>query len=1166
MGFPTTPPTPKHPPAATANAPRWRKFLREAIAFPAAVLTAVVVPVLVATAEAGDLSGIFHSLAAPVRALHREKPAICPDDQVNQLVNEIDWVERHIDAYGSIVAKHPDIWGQSRLTRHRHEYEMQLQAQLGAFQELNNASLRRSDQSFLGLAMAVGQPPAATGRAATTKPVEATASITNLISNPVGGGTVGETVIARTPPFAATAEPFATFGMEAANAVSLEPTIHLDHLSRYLNHLHQLRRINEGDDIADSPGYALNLVRIPVSILPGGHTQAGHGAEITIIAEPTLGADLLPTTFRSLVINDLVDLLAPGLTFAVNLAAVRDELQHAVPNAFSPDATGDRAAFRLHLPDAAELPDASQSSATAAAVRAMRSQTVSVPTAKMRRARMPLPPEQMVDVIGQQQFVLLLRSTFEALAAHPANAPCIDHADVRGFLAEELQAAADFLSQERQQQVWNELPGWNLAELVRSRRANELEMRRRSFFESLGVDASIPDAYLLDEYRPDEVMPGTALPGAACVGPCANGTRPRRICNTTTAVLAWAILVESALLSERLSEDIREAGGMQGSPYGSAHAAAGACAGPFYGPHPGPEPRQAFNDYVRRRWPIRVFALDPVNEEQNVEDHYAQRREMQVALALAFASGRASGQALARYARRLESDMATIALNKTAVGFTHGPDTFGWRFYPRIQSPPTRSTMAALADTVCGTAPAARDLASRRLEPGMRECTAIIVMPSFVPLVTFDVRSNWFSLTHPRATNQSMRQAVQLSRAIQSMQRIATQCGHSADASHNGQLAQLLRRVDQLDRELPLQTMLAQIPAENTAGGFELFNAGVTDLAPELIGWYGAQGVDPDGTTMLYLAGKGFSVHDTSVIAGGRPVKTTLISRQLLRAEIPAGVQSIVPAGDAGCTQCAARGGHRTAGIRRVSALEPLPAPAASELPAPITVAVGITAACGCGNDCHAREVVDVHLATPYGVSGHLLIPITRASSGGENRCGLAFATGNSLRLTATRTKAGTWRVNEFYESATDTIAIRVPAAFAPPAKAAVQCVLRDNETGVTAGTFSIPAPPFDARAQQYVLAGADLRNFIGDTSRPATDKTLRGAIKPYLDSLGTANAADGHPIIDRDLTLTAELLTEQKTIPISGVIAVEVRENNQAGDQLGDSADPPAVIATPAG
>jgi hypothetical protein len=117
-------------------------------------------------------------------------------------------------------------------------------------------------------------------------------------------------------------------------------------------------------------------------------------------------------------------------------------------------------------------------------------------------------------------------------------------------------------------------------------------------------------------------------------------------------------------------------------------------------------------------------------------------------------------QAMQRYTRRLELDMASVALNKTAVGFSHGSDTFGWRFYPRVQSPPTRGTLATLGETVRGGPTTDGDLMQRQLEPGQRECTAIIVMPSFVPWVTLDVRTNWFSLAHPKATDPGMQQTL----------------------------------------------------------------------------------------------------------------------------------------------------------------------------------------------------------------------------------------------------------------------------------------------------------------------------------------------------------------------------------------------------------------------
>lgn len=83
-------------------------------------------------------------------------------------------------------------------------------------------------------------------------------------------------------------------------------------------------------------------------------------------------------------------------------------------------------------------------------------------------------------------------------------------------------------------------------------------------------------------------------------------------------------------------------------------------------------------------------------------------------------------------------------------------------------------------------------------------------------------------------------------------------------------------------------------------------------------------------------------------------------------------------------------------------------------------------------------------------------------------------------------------------------LAIAAPTSFAAPAGAELRCTVRDEETGETVATFSVPAPAFQSSSRSYVFTGADLRNFIGDTSRPATDKTLRGAIKPYIDHLGS--------------------------------------------------------------
>ena len=1101
---------------------------------------AALVGLVLQTAHAREFGHVFRTLAAPLQAAHRIPPPPSDDPCLEDLAKQMDWLEHHLACYGTVVAKQPDVWGQSRLTRARLEYEEEMRKQIGLFTERTTASIRRSDQAYLGMALAL---QSASGRRRTTQDVavpDATgsASVINTIQGliPTGNESAGRAdpvVIARTAPFAMPPNP-AGFQFDDA-PLSLEPTVHLDQLSRYLNHLNELRRVNEGDDSSDAPGYSLNLVRIPVSVTPGSRTRKGHGAEITVIAEPCLGDDLLPTTFRSLVINDLVDVIAPALTWAVN---DRDCLAWA-----ETIVAGDgRIASRKALPEEAQsrerwgLPRAepSHSQGVMAAMQSLRAKLPTItpssaPSMKTRRSRLPIPSSQLADVAGIGQMAILIHDTHAALVNHPDSRPCIGYLEVRGHLAEELEAAYDFLALDARRHVWQELPGWNLAALVRSRQARDLAAARCRFFAAIGTggeDGIELIGHVADADGPN--VTGTDEAGICCEDP--QPTTP--ICRTTTAVLAWAILVESSLLNERLLADTRETATARGQAAGP-----GGCGGPFYGPDPPPEARAAFADYVRTRWPIRVFALDPVSNEQNVDDSYARRRELQIAMAMASATGPLNAQAMQRYTRRLELDMATVALNKTAVGFAHGSDTFGWRFYPRVQTPPTRGTLATLGETVCGGPSSDADLAQRQLEPGQRECAAIIVMPAFVPWITLDVRTNWFSLTHPKQIDPGMSQTLTLSRAVQSMRTTAQACSRCPGPHAADSLPQMMRMIDQLERKLPVQTLQAQIPHENTAGGFELFNSGISDLAPELLGWYGAPGIDPAAVTSLFLIGKGFSVHDTRVIAGGRPVRFRLLSREIIQVDIPSGAATVpwLPP-----TVATARSATR--GLVLASAAEPLPEPSVAPPLAGACATCGDPALDTCESDCNRREAVEVHLATPYGVTGSLFVPVARRTDSGD--CTLAFASSCTIGLTFTVTKATgskteSAKVDEFFSSSCDAIEIAVPDAFIPPTKAALRLLVRDASSGETAATFSFDDPFFDARRSRYVIAGAQLRNFIGDTSRPATDKTLRGAVKPYLDSLLLRGdlADDGDAV---PLTITAALVSGEHELPIGGEIAVQ--------------------------
>jgi hypothetical protein len=1132
--------------------------------FAALARAAALVGLVLPTAHAREFGHVFRTLAAPLQAAHRIPPPPSGDPCLEDLAKQIDWLEHHLACYGTVVAKQPDVWGQSRLTRARLEYEEEMRKQLGLFTERTTASIRRSDQAYLGMALAL---QSASGRRRTPQDVAVpdaggSASVINTIQGliPSGNESAGRAdpiVIARTAPFAIPPNPAGSQFDDAP--LSLEPTVHLDQLSRYLNHLNELRRVNEGDDSSDAPGYSLNLVRIPVSVMPGSRTRRGHGAEITVIAEPCLGDDLLPTTFRSLVINDLVDVIAPALTWAVNdreclawaetiatgglgprsVGLVEDDLS-------KPNGVSRRATLAL---DSSPPPTARQG--VMAAMQSLRAKLPTItpssaPSMKTRRSRLPIPSSQLADVAGIAQMAILIHDTHAALVNHPDSRPCIGYLEVRGHLAEELEAAYDFLALDARRHVWQELPGWNLAALVRSRQARDLAAARCRFFSAIGTGGE-NGIELIGHVAH---AAGPDVTGADEAGICCEDPQPTTpICRTTTAVLAWAILVESSLLNERLLADTREAATARGQAAGH-----GGCGGPFYGPDPPPEARAAFADYVRTRWPIRVFALDPVSNEQNVDDSYARRRELQIAMAMASATGPLNAQAMQRYTRRLELDMATVALNKTAVGFAHGSDTLGWRFYPRVQTPPTRGTLATLGETVCGGPSSDADLAQRQLEPGQRECAAIIVMPAFVPWITLDVRTSWFSLTHPKQIDPGMSQTLTLSRAVHSMRTTAQACTRCPGPHAADSLPQMMRMIDQLERKLPVQTLQAQIPHENTAGGFELFNSGISDLAPELLGWYGAPGIDPTAVTSLFLIGKGFSVHDTRVIAGGRPARFRLLSREIIQVDIPSGAATVrwLPP-----TVSTARSATR--GLVLASAAEPLPEPNATPPLAGACATCGDPALDTCESDCNRREAVEVHLATPYGVTGSLFVPVARRADSGD--CTLAFASSCTIGLTFTVTKATgskteSAKVDEFFSSTCDAIEIAVPEAFIPPPKAALRLLLRDISSGATAATFAFDDPFFDARRSRYVIAGAQLRNFIGDTSRPATDKTLRGAVKPYLDSLLLQGdlADDGDAV---PLAMTAALVSGEHEVPIGGEIAVQATRR-------GKTTTEPATDATP--
>ena len=90
------------------------------------------------------------------------------DPTVMALAHDLDHLEKHIDWFGSVTAKGPDVWGQARLTRYREEIEEQLRPQLGKFDEQLRlqGQVARSDQALFVTATALGLAAAPPGRRA----------------------------------------------------------------------------------------------------------------------------------------------------------------------------------------------------------------------------------------------------------------------------------------------------------------------------------------------------------------------------------------------------------------------------------------------------------------------------------------------------------------------------------------------------------------------------------------------------------------------------------------------------------------------------------------------------------------------------------------------------------------------------------------------------------------------------------------------------------------------------------------------------------------------------------------------------------------------------------------------------------------------------------------
>ena len=350
----------------------------------------------------------------------------------------------------------------------------------------------------------------------------------------------------------------------------------------------------------------------------------------------------------------------------------------------------------------------------------------------------------------------------------------------------------------------------------------------------------------------------------------------------TSNFLGYALRIQAAAVNRRLKQDMIDQDPTL-KPEGLKKIS-------FFEPSASEEAMRLFERYVDEKWPLRVYAIEPVIAQQNVADGFGRRTQSAFDLAAVAPVGTLkalSGLASVGLAseRRGADDENAIRLNPTMVGFGAGERSFGWIFYPRIQ---TRIRDGHLITDIQlllnGRFPDPTGK-EQSIEPGQRECTALIVMPNFIPKIEFITVADWFRTSEVGDGQKSdLEKASTLARklvATESALNRAKDVGQYRPEEY--QIA--VERLNQLKNLMPTQRLVVQVPFTDNNNDSRIFCSQGGQLRPTLLAWHGPPPLQGEESTIL-IEGKNFSVHDTHVIAGGKPAKQVLVSRNILEITI----------------------------------------------------------------------------------------------------------------------------------------------------------------------------------------------------------------------------------------------------------------------------------------
>ena len=396
------------------------------------------------------------------------------------------------------------------------------------------------------------------------------------------------------------------------------------------------------------------------------------------------------------------------------------------------------------------------------------------------------------------------------------------------------------------------------------------------------------------------------------------------------AALCWAIAVDAALLDRSLRADARRVFAANNIPIDHIDNVRFYHTKFYHRYNPGNPAIPVFHDYVRTRWPIITFALDPVTDQQNIADSFNLKRDLQLAALVR----------LRHRADRVQPDEHVPPPDRAVVRHDraepHGHGVRPRQRHLRVPVHPAVPEPAQPADQLRrDRQPAHRRRSRPRLpdqevEARARDARADGRAPGSrrsCPRCGWTSPATGFELNDPEHlvfhTNRMMEQG----RLVQEIrQTVIHVC--SANQYREADRRVLQSKLAMLEAMLPSQSKVLQLPFENSASGFDLFSDGATALVPELTGYSGvdvipatapaqAVAIPASGTPGLqvqtttsvpstvtttsvvggtnsiadiFVTGKYFNLLDTRVIAGSRSAAFEVLSREVLHVQIPANV------------------------------------------------------------------------------------------------------------------------------------------------------------------------------------------------------------------------------------------------------------------------------------